>query len=143
MNGPRVLLQKRAETKYHTPRLWSNTCCTHPNWDEAPEDCARRRLDDELGITGVPVCFRQQVEYSADVGGCMTENEVVDIFVGTVPPDIKITPNPAEVSEIDWADLHDLAKATQRNPGKYTPWLGIYLSEHSHLIIADGAAGEN
>ena len=35
VDGPRVLIQKRAATKYHTPGLWANTCCTHPDWHEA------------------------------------------------------------------------------------------------------------
>ncbi len=137
LEGSSVLLQKRADAKYHTPGLWSNTCCTHPDWDETPENCALRRLDEELGITGVPLTFRHQVEYRADVGGDMTEHEVVDIFVGNVAADLVITPNPEEVSDIDWTDLRDLSEATRRNPPKYTPWLGIYLSEHSQTIFAD------
>lgn len=27
-----LLIQRRALGKYHTPGLWANTCCTHPNW---------------------------------------------------------------------------------------------------------------
>ena len=38
--GNAVLIQQRAAHKYHTPRLWANTCCTHPKWDEAPKTCA-------------------------------------------------------------------------------------------------------
>ena len=139
MEGSRVLLQKRADTKYHTPGLWSNTCCTHPNWDETPKDCALRRLDQELGITGVPVSFRHQVEYRADVGNGMTEHELVDIFVGSVSPDIQLTANPAEVSETHWSELRDLAEAAERNPHKFSPWLCIYLQQHSQTIFADFA----
>jgi isopentenyl-diphosphate delta-isomerase len=140
LEGSRVLLQKRADVKYHTPGLWSNTCCTHPDWDEIPESCALRRLAEELGINGVPLTFRHQVEYRADVGGGMVENEVVDIFVGHVAADLAITPNPQEVSDTDWVDLHDLADATQRNPAKYTPWLGIYLERHQGAIFEDRAS---
>jgi isopentenyl-diphosphate Delta-isomerase len=70
-----VLIQQRALGKYHTPGLWANTCCTHPHWGEDLA-CARRRLREELGITG----WRWpagQVEYRADVGGGLTEHEVV------------------------------------------------------------------
>jgi isopentenyl-diphosphate Delta-isomerase len=28
-----LLLQQRALSKYHTPGLWSNTCCSHGKWD--------------------------------------------------------------------------------------------------------------
>ncbi|MGI9395311.1 MAG: isopentenyl-diphosphate Delta-isomerase [Boseongicola sp.] len=136
LDGKRVLLQKRAASKYHTPGLWSNTCCTHPNWDESPEDCALRRLDEELGITGVSLDFRHQAEYRADVGGGMTEHELVDIFVGSASPDLEIIANPAEVSDVDWCDLNDLTKETENDPSKFTPWLGIYLREHSQTIFA-------
>ncbi|MEM9778369.1 MAG: NUDIX domain-containing protein, partial [Pseudomonadota bacterium] len=48
MDGDRILLQQRALSKYHTPGLWANTCCTHPHWGEDPADCANRRLTEEL-----------------------------------------------------------------------------------------------
>ena len=54
MDGPdKVLIQRRALGKYHTPGLWANTCCTHPLWNETAADCAVRRLREELGITGL------------------------------------------------------------------------------------------
>ena len=68
MDEARVLIQRRAMTKYHTPGLWTNTCCTHLHWDEDPQTCAIRRLEDELGITTVTPVFRAQLEYRADVG---------------------------------------------------------------------------
>ena len=48
-----ILIQKRARSKYHTPGLWANTCCTHPHWQEPSQDCAIRRLSEELGIADV------------------------------------------------------------------------------------------
>jgi isopentenyl-diphosphate delta-isomerase len=50
MRDGKVLLQRRAMHKYHTPGLWANTCCTHPFWGEASLDCATRRLGEELGL---------------------------------------------------------------------------------------------
>ena len=72
-----LLLQRRALGKYHTPGLWANACCTHPNWDESGIDCATRRLREELGIMGLTCDFRDQIEYHADVGNGMIEHEVV------------------------------------------------------------------
>ena len=80
MRGDQTLIQRRALGKYHTPGLWANTCCTHPDWDELPLDCAQRRLGQELGISGLDLTHCGQVEYRADVGGGMVEHEVVDIF---------------------------------------------------------------
>ena len=66
--GGHILLQQRALGKYHSPGLWANTCCTHPKWHEAPDTCAQRRLQDELGIAGLAVVPVGQVEYRAEVG---------------------------------------------------------------------------
>ena len=75
--GGEILLQRRALGKYHTPGLWANTCCTHPLWDETPAACARRRLREELGLAGLDPAFRHRLEYRADVGGGLTEHELV------------------------------------------------------------------
>ena len=81
MDGTRVLIQRRALAKYHTPGLWANTCCTHPRWDEDAQVCAVRRLDEELGITALNAVFADRVEYRAEVGNGLIEHELVDIFV--------------------------------------------------------------
>ncbi|TCP39134.1 isopentenyl-diphosphate Delta-isomerase [Rhodovulum marinum] len=135
MDGDRVLLQRRALGKYHTPGLWANTCCTHPHWDEPQEACAARRLREELGITGLTLDHRDQVEYRADVGNGLIEHEVVDIFVAPAGPDLGIDLNPDEVMDVKWVDLHDLARAVKAEPDAYTPWLRIYLDQHRERIF--------
>jgi isopentenyl-diphosphate Delta-isomerase len=135
MSGSRVLIQRRALGKYHTPGLWANTCCTHPLWDESAIDCAVRRLAEELGITGLYPSFRDQVEYRAPVGNGLTEHEVVDIFIADAPASLAVSPNPDEVAEVRWIDLYDLAAEVQRWPDRFTPWLRIYLEEHKSRIF--------
>ncbi|MCU9848073.1 isopentenyl-diphosphate Delta-isomerase [Defluviimonas sp. WL0024] len=135
MEGDRVLIQRRALGKYHTPGLWANTCCTHPHWDEAPVDCASRRLREELGIEGVAPIFADQVEYRADVGGGMTEHEVVDIFTARAPKGLTVTPNRDEVMEVRWITLADLVAEVAASPDRFTPWLRIYLAEHRARIF--------
>lgn len=130
-----VLLQRRALGKYHTPGLWTNTCCTHPGWDETPGDCARRRLREELGITGLDPVHRHNLEYRADVGGGMIEHELVDVFVAEAPDDLPLRPDPNEVLETRWLSLHDLARAVADRPADFTPWLRIYLQDHVDLIF--------
>ncbi len=137
MRGQKVLIQKRASVKYHTPGLWANTCCTHPLWDEAPLDCANRRLNDELGITGLSPVHRDRIEYRADVGNDLIEHEVVDIFVADAPADLGITMNPDEVEDIAWVDLGELTENARKTPEVYTPWLRIYLAEHMDRIFAE------
>ncbi len=134
----RVLIQRRALTKYHTPGLWANTCCTHPRWNEDSAACAVRRLREELGISGLFPAFADRVEYRADVGGGLTEHEVVDIFVAELTPAMTLEPNPDEVADVAWIDMYDLSADTARNPARYTPWLQIYMAEHMGRIF--GAA---
>lgn len=136
MDGRRTLIQRRALTKYHTPGLWANSCCTHPHWGEDPQVCATRRLDEELGITGLTLTPAGEVEYRADVGGGLIEHEVVQIFTARAPSALPVLPNPDEVAETRWVDLYDLAAETRRHPGRFTPWLRIYLANHMERIFA-------
>jgi isopentenyl-diphosphate Delta-isomerase len=135
MRGTEVLLQRRALSKYHTPGLWTNTCCTHPYWGEDPVACAYRRLLEELGITGVVPMLRDTVEYRADVGGGLTEHEVVDILIAEATPKMTLAPNPEEVEATRWIDLHDLDTELRRYPHRFTPWLQIYMAEHRDQIF--------
>ncbi|MBC7137479.1 MAG: isopentenyl-diphosphate Delta-isomerase [Defluviimonas sp.] len=135
LEGERVLIQRRAAAKYHTPGLWANTCCTHPHWDEPAADCALRRLREELGIEGLVLRPAEAVEYRADVGGGMTEHEVVEIFVAEAPADLSVTPDPAEVSALRWISLRDLLEEVGDAPERFTPWLRIYLQDHRDRIF--------
>ena len=135
IRGTEVLLQQRAMGKYHTPGLWANTCCTHPDWDEAPSVCATRRLNEELGITGLPLEHRHHLEYRADVGDGLIEHEVVDVYLGRVRGDLTVAPNPDEVMAYEWVDYHDLMAMVTRHPERFTPWLRIYLADHSDVIF--------
>lgn len=139
MNQGRVLIQQRAMHKYHTPGLWANTCCTHPDWDENDTDCAVRRLDEELGITGLFPVYKDTIEYRAGVGDGLIEHEVVAVFVAEAQSDLNIAPNPDEVMATRWVDIYDLAAEVERHPDKYTPWLRIYLADHMSLIFGDMA----
>lgn len=135
VNRGRVLIQQRAMEKYHTPGLWANTCCTHPHWDEDPFNCAQRRLKEELGITGIMPVFRNQVEYRADVGNGLTEHELVDIFVAEAPDDLPVKPDPSEVIALKWVGFDDLSAQVSRRPFEFTPWLRIYLADHTDAIF--------
>lgn len=141
MDGKRVLIQRRALSKYHTPGLWANTCCTHPDWEEDSATCAIRRLGDELGIKGLYPVFRDQLEYRADVGNGLIEHEVVDLFVAPASmKTVQLDPNPDEVMDTRWIDIYDLASEVTRHPAQFTPWLQIYLRDHMSLVITDHSA---
>jgi isopentenyl-diphosphate delta-isomerase len=129
MRGREVLLQRRALGKYHTPGLWANTCCTHPRWGETDLACAARRLHEELGISGLALQRSGGIEYRADVGGGLTEHEVVEVFSAQAPAHLVPQPDPDEVMQTRWITLEALEAEVQASPEKFTPWLRIYLAE--------------
>jgi len=133
--GDRVLIQRRAMSKYHTPGLWANTCCTHPRWGEATDACAERRLREELGITGLTLRAAGHVTYRAEVGNGMVEHEEVDIFIAQAAKTLPLALNPDEVCETRWVQLVKLTAEIRANPARYTPWLRIYLDEHHDSIF--------
>ncbi|MDN2581086.1 NUDIX domain-containing protein [Aquibium sp. ELW1220] len=139
--GARLLVQRRASGKYHSGGQWANSCCTHPNWAEAPAACARRRLLEELGFT-LPLSARNVVDYRADVGNGMIENERVHIFEAHVSPaaaagGAAALPldrfDPAEVQAVAWLDRDELHAAIAADPQSFTPWFRIYLDRWSEL----------
>ena len=129
MRGREVLLQRRALGKYHTPGLWANTCCTHPRWGESDLACAARRLQEELGISGLALQRSGGIEYRADVGGGLIEHEVVEVFSAQAPAHLTPQPDPDEVMQTRWITLQALEAEVQATPEKFTPWLRIYLAE--------------
>ncbi|WP_375262684.1 isopentenyl-diphosphate Delta-isomerase [Palleronia sp.] len=133
--GGETLIQKRAAEKYHTPGLWANACCTHPHWEETPDDCARRRLRQELGLSpAAPFTHRGQVTYRADVGQGLTEHETVEIYIVDLPHPVTPRPDPAEVAETRWIVWDALEREIADRPESFTPWLRIYLAEHRAIV---------
>ncbi|MEM0977409.1 MAG: isopentenyl-diphosphate delta-isomerase [Pseudomonadota bacterium] len=130
-----TLLQQRALGKYHTPGLWANACCTHPYWEEDSTICAHRRLEEELGLVNLSIEYRDTVEYRADVGGGLTEHEVVDMFVAKGDQAASVPFNPDEVEAVEWVPIDALRDQVKSNPGRFTPWLRIYVDQFFDLIF--------
>ena len=130
-----ILLQRRALSKYHTPGLWANTCCTHPFWEENTTDAALRRLSDELGMTGISLIKRDTIEYRASVPPDLIEHEIADIFVGKCNANHSINLNLEEVMDIKWITPEDLKVEIKNNPKIFTAWLKIYMEEHADKIF--------
>ena len=134
-----TLIQQRAATKYHSPLQWANACCTHPHWDEAGAACAARRLDEELGLSGLALVPRPVIEYRADVGGGLTEHEVVEVFTAEAPPGVEPRPDPAEVAATRWVPVDALREEVTAEPARFSPWLRIYLADHLDAILGHAA----
>lgn len=117
----RLLLQKRAKTKYHSGGLWSNTCCSHPRPGEKIEKAAQRRLKEEMGI-GANLKKIMKVHYRLKVGD-LIENEIDHIFIGFFEG--KPRPNKNEVEGWQWKKINEIIKDQKKNPKKYTSWFKI------------------
>lgn len=120
-----ILLQKRAKTKYHSPNLWANTCCSHPKPGEKAISTAKRRLKEEMGIEATLKKIGK-IYYQARVGN-LIEREIDHIFVGFFEGNPKI--NPKEVEEWKWMHFEKFVKDVKTNSQKYAPWVKIILEK--------------
>jgi len=127
----RMLLQRRASTKYHFGGLWTNAACSHPQPGEETLDAAGRRLRAEMGID-VPLAERMSFIYRAeDPSTELVEWEFDHVFTGTF--DGEPDPDAAEVGGWRWIDRADLDSEIQEQPGQFTPWFLIALT---HLTVS-------
>ncbi|MXV38181.1 isopentenyl-diphosphate Delta-isomerase [Flavobacteriaceae bacterium Ap0902] len=126
-----LLIQRRAMHKYHSPGLWTNTCCSHPRQGETYEEGAKRRLMEEMGFT-TDLEYLFDFVYKADVGQGLTEHELDYVFTGTYNQDPEI--NPEEVASYQWIKLEDLKKDMTTHPEKYTAWFKIIFKEYTHHL---------
>jgi isopentenyl-diphosphate delta-isomerase len=133
-----LLIQQRAMSKYHSPGLWANTCCTHPEWDEDDLACAHRRLEDELGMRNLTLVPADELEYRAHVGNDLIEHEVVQTFVAVCEHEPSISPNQDEVMAYKWVDPITLERLIATAPDQHTEWLKIYFREHFDALFAKG-----
>ena len=92
-------------------------------------------MDEELGVKITGLEYRDTLEYRADVGGGLTEHEVVAVFIAQVASDLQITPNPDEVMNFQWVEYVDLQKQIADMPDVFTPWLRIYMADFAEAIF--------
>ena len=121
----RLLLQRRASSKYHFRSRWSNSCCSHPRPGEDVVQAGQRRVREELGLD-VELSLRTSFEYRAvDPDSGLVEHELDHVLVGRTA-DLP-RPDPAEVDDVRWVDPARLARELEREPEEFTPWLALAL----------------
>tara|TARA_E500000081_G_C6085162_1_gene329844 strand:- start:95 stop:613 length:519 start_codon:yes stop_codon:yes gene_type:complete len=121
-NEYKLLLQKRATSKYHSGGLWTNTCCSHPREGEDISEAANRRLFEEMGIK---TSLRKVYDfiYKAELDNGLTENEFDHVFYGVYDKEPKI--NLEEADDFKWMDMDSLNDDINNNGGNYTVWFKI------------------
>jgi isopentenyl-diphosphate Delta-isomerase len=137
-----LLLQKRERNKYHSPSLWTNTCCSHPRYGETLDEAVKRRLKEEMGFT----CELKEVFsfiYKVEFENKLYEHEYDHVFLGYYEGEI--VPNKHEVEDYKWITFDDLNIDLQTNPHNYTHWFILLfnqikdnLNQYISKIIVDG-----
>lgn len=118
-----MLLQKRAKTKYHSPGLWTNTCCSHPGPNKNLEEEVKRRLKEEMGIN----CQLKEIFsfiYKVNLGS-LIEHEFNHVFIGKFNG--KPIVNAKEADDWEWINTKEFKKDVRKNPEKYAYWFRLIL----------------
>lgn len=126
-----LMIQQRALSKYHSPGLWTNTCCSHQREGESNIEAGRRRLMEEMGFT-TELQDTISFIYKAPFDNGLTEHEYDHILVGTYNEEP--APNPDEVAAWKWVSLEDLKKDMELNPHIYTEWFKIIFDKYYATI---------
>ena len=115
-----TLVQRRAAGKYHSGGLLTNSCCSHPRVGESLDVAVMRRVERELGVTGVRMGEVGSFVYRARLGEGLVEFEYDHVLIGRY--DGPVTPDPQEVSEVAWVEVGELLEDLERHPSRYTAW---------------------
>src|SRR5215208_5890958 len=124
-----LLLQRRAHTKYHSPGLWSNTCCGHPRPGEHVLVAAQRRLKDEMGLY-CPLEMFGSVTYRANVGDGLIEHEFDHLLIGSSELDPIL--NVEEAVAWKRVPFATLKQEVQDRPNDFTAWLRVIIDVGFH-----------
>lgn len=133
----RLLMQRRAHSKYHSGGLWSNTCCGHPRPGESVNDAGRRRLSVELGIDDCVLTGVGEFVYFAVLRDGLVEHELDHVLIGRWNG--HAVPDPLEVAETQWVDRDALLTDMEARPAQYTAWLRWVIQQacrHEGVLAA-------
>lgn len=126
-----LMIQRRAAHKYHSPGLWTNTCCSHQREGETNIEAGKRRLMEEMGFT-TSLTENISFIYKAPFDNGLTEHEYDYILLGDYNDEPNI--NPDEVSEWKWMFLEDIEKDMKVHPEQYTEWFKIIFDKFYNQI---------
>jgi isopentenyl-diphosphate Delta-isomerase len=126
-----IMLQQRAHHKYHSPLLWTNTCCSHQRDGETNLQAGNRRLYEEMGF-GTELKELFHFIYKAPFDNGLTEHELDHVMIGNYNGEPKI--NPEEVESWKWMGIEDVQKDMQLHPEIYTVWFKIIFDEFYHFL---------
>ncbi len=128
-----LMLQQRALHKYHSPGLWTNTCCSHQREGETNLQAGKRRLKEEMGFV-TKLTETTSFIYKAPFDNGLTEHELDHIMIGYYDGEPEI--NPDEVASWKWMQLEDVKKDIAKYPDLYTAWFKIIFEKfYEHINV--------
>jgi isopentenyl-diphosphate delta-isomerase len=122
-----MLIQQRALSKYHSPGLWTNACCSHPAPNESIIQAGNRRLKEELGLS-TELVDAFNFEYRETFENNLTEHELDHVLVGYSEENPIL--NQEEAKDYRWITWANLLEEIDLNPEKFTIWFKIILTKH-------------
>jgi isopentenyl-diphosphate delta-isomerase len=122
-----LLLQQRASHKYHSPNLWTNTCCSHQRYGETNIEAGKRRLFEEMGMQ-CKLSEKFHFIYKAPFDNGLTEHELDHVLIGYSNENPEI--NYEEVSNFKWMTVNSIKNDIFENPNNYTEWFKIIFKEY-------------
>jgi isopentenyl-diphosphate delta-isomerase len=126
-----IMLQQRAHQKYHSPLLWTNTCCSHQREGETNIQAGTRRLHEEMGfVTELKELFH--FIYKAPFDNGLTEHELDHVMIGYYNEAPVI--NTEEVESWKWMKIEDVKNDMEVHPEIYTVWFKIIFEEFYHYL---------
>ena len=127
-NKNEIMLQQRARCKYHSPLLWTNTCCSHQRINETNIEAGKRRLLEEMGFeTELKELFH--FIYKAPFDNGLTEHELDHVMIGYYNDEPNI--NLEEVEHWQWMSIDNIKNDMQQNRQNYTVWFKIIFEQFS------------
>jgi isopentenyl-diphosphate Delta-isomerase len=121
-----LLLQQRAQDKYHSGGLWTNTCCSHPRWKEEVKSAAVRRLKEEMGMQ-TELQYLSQIIYKAELNNGLHESELDHVFIG-FSDELPLI-NPVEVADYKYMGIAEVEEWMKKEPGQFTEWFKILFKK--------------
>jgi len=131
-NKEEIMLQQRASHKYHSPLLWTNTCCSHQRLGETNIQAGKRRLQEEMGFV---VELRELFSfiYKAPFDNGLTEHELDHVMIGSYNDAPYI--NTEEVADWKWMKPQDIKNDIAKYPENYTAWFKIIFEKFYDCLI--------
>ena len=126
-----LMLQQRALDKYHSPGLWTNTCCSHQRDGESNIEAGKRRLQEEMGFV-VDLTESISFIYKAPFDNGLTEHELDHVLLGNYNGLPAI--NPQEVASWKWMPIEDVKVDISLQPAFYTEWFKVIFDKFYEYI---------